>query len=74
MGYSSYLCIPAALKFRIEICGGEQKIMEYSSALVFHGAKRVAEILGTKVLNNEECTMTCVLGLYGKCTTALKAR
>lgn len=58
MDYSSYLCIPAALAFRADVCGGEQKIMEYSSALAYRGAQRVAQILGTEALDNEERTMT----------------
>ena len=58
MDYSPYLCIPAALKFRSEICGGEEKIMEYCHSIAYHGAQKVANILGTEVLNNEEGTLT----------------
>lgn len=55
-----YLCIPAALKFRQEVCGGEARIMEYSQKLAQEGGKKVAELLGTEVLENEE-------GTLGKC-------
>lgn len=58
MDYSPYLCIPAALKFRTEVCGGEKNIMEYCIKVAYSGARQVAEILGTEVLNNEEGTMT----------------
>jgi selenocysteine lyase/cysteine desulfurase len=56
--YSPYLCIPAALKFRAEVCGGEKKIMEYCSTIAYRGAQRVAKILGTEVMNNKEDMMT----------------
>jgi len=55
---ANYLCIPAALKFRNDVCGGEQSIMEYSRKLAKVGGQRVAEILGTEVMDNEEGTLT----------------
>ncbi|PVI08716.1 PLP-dependent transferase [Periconia macrospinosa] len=51
-----YLCIPAAVKFR-ERLGGEKMVREYCQALAIHGTKRVAEMLGTKVLENEKATL-----------------
>ncbi|WEW57256.1 selenocysteine lyase/cysteine desulfurase [Emydomyces testavorans] len=45
-----YICIPAALQFRQDVCGGEARIMEYCEALAFEGGNLVARILGTEVL------------------------
>ncbi|MCJ1462494.1 hypothetical protein MMC07_001096 [Pseudocyphellaria aurata] len=53
---SPYLCIEEALKFRREICGGEEKIMKYCSELAREGGKRAAAILGTEVMGNDEET------------------
>jgi selenocysteine lyase/cysteine desulfurase len=44
------LCIPAALKFRDEICGGEENIRAYRYELAEKGEQKIAEILGTKAL------------------------
>ncbi|KAH8817226.1 pyridoxal phosphate-dependent transferase [Xylogone sp. PMI_703] len=44
------LCIPAALKFRDEICGGAEKIRTYRFELAEKGEKIISEILGTKPL------------------------
>lgn len=48
--YSPYLCVPAALKFREEICGGEVRIMEYCEKLAWEAGNLVAQILGTEVM------------------------
>ena len=53
-----YLCIAAALKFRQEVCGGEEKIMRYCTEVVKAGGVTVAKILGTEVLDNEEGSLT----------------
>jgi selenocysteine lyase/cysteine desulfurase len=63
MDYAPYLCIPAAIKFRRDICGGEEAIMAYCNGIVRQGTRRVAEILGTDVLGDEkqrECPMAMV--------------
>jgi hercynylcysteine S-oxide lyase len=44
------LCIPAALRFRNEECGGEERIRAYRFELAEKGEQKVAEILGTKPL------------------------
>lgn len=54
--FSPYLCIEEALKFRREICGGEEKIMEYCSKLAREGGKRAAAILETELMGNDEDT------------------
>ncbi|RDW65392.1 hypothetical protein BP5796_10084 [Coleophoma crateriformis] len=55
--YTPYVCIPAALKFRKELCGGEAAIMKYSWELARIGGDRTAEILGTEVLENKAGTL-----------------
>lgn len=42
------LCIPAAIDFRQNICGGEEKIRKYCRDLAREGEARAAQILGTK--------------------------
>lgn len=53
-----YLCIPEALKFREEVCGGEEKIMRYCTDVVKAGGITVADILQTEVLDNEGGSLT----------------
>ncbi|KAI2923020.1 hypothetical protein CBS63078_2568 [Aspergillus niger] len=60
-----YLCVPEALKFREEVCGGEKAIYEYLERLANEAADVVAGVLGTEVLRDEEglltrCAMTNV--------------
>jgi selenocysteine lyase/cysteine desulfurase len=57
MDYSPFLCLQDALSFRQGL-GGEAKIMAYNSELAAAGGRVMAEILGTKVLDNEEGTLT----------------
>lgn len=62
---AAYLCIGEALKFRQEICGGEDKIMEYCENISNEGGEKVAKLLGTEVMQNREktltkCCLTCV--------------
>ncbi|KAJ5595911.1 hypothetical protein N7450_002369 [Penicillium hetheringtonii] len=45
-----YICVEAALKFRKEVCGGEEAIMGYCEKVANEGADVVANILGTDVL------------------------
>jgi hercynylcysteine S-oxide lyase len=45
-----YLCILPALKFRDEVCGGEEKIRKYCTSLAAKAEKRLAEILGTETM------------------------
>lgn len=44
------LCVPSALEFRKNVCGGEQHIREYCSMLAMEGEARAVEILGTEAL------------------------
>ena len=50
MDNSPYLCIQEALRFRKEVCGGEDKIYNHCTKLAADGGQRVAEILGTNVM------------------------
>lgn len=45
-----FLSVDAALDFR-ESIGGEQKINEYCHSLALQGGRRLAEVLGTRVLD-----------------------
>lgn len=53
---SPYLCMEEALKFRREVCGGEEKIMDYCHELARQGGKHAAAVLGTEALPNGEGT------------------
>jgi len=52
-----YLCVPVALKWRQEVCGGEEKIREYCVELNKRASECVAEILGTEYMECEEGTL-----------------
>lgn len=55
---SSYLTVPEAIKWRVEVCGGEDAIRAYCTALARDGGRRVAEILGTTILDNKSHSLT----------------
>jgi hypothetical protein len=62
---SPYLCVPEALKFRNEICGGEEQVRAYCITLAKQGGELMANLMGTEVLKNEsgtsaECCFTNV--------------
>ncbi|KAJ5164114.1 uncharacterized protein N7500_005944 [Penicillium coprophilum] len=68
---SAYICIPAALKFRAEVCGGEDAIIAYTHRVANEGADAVAAALGTDVMQEpglkpgqesrmRQCAMTTV--------------
>ena len=61
--YAPFLCVPEAIKFRKEVCGGEQKLLQYITTLANQGGDRVASILGTDVLGDKDqrdCPMVMV--------------
>ena len=69
--YSAYICVPAALKFRREVCGGEDAIMSYCHTLANEAGDLLADALGTEVLqepdlkpgeksNMRQCCMTTI--------------
>lgn len=45
-------CVPEALRFRREVCSGEEKICKYIRDVAQDGADRIATILGTKVMED----------------------
>ncbi|KAH8811085.1 pyridoxal phosphate-dependent transferase [Xylogone sp. PMI_703] len=56
--YTPYLCVSEAIKWREGVCGGEENIRNYCHNLAVQGGQKVAEILGTKILDNETHTLT----------------
>lgn len=56
--HSGYLVIPEAIKWREQVCGGEENIRAYCRDLARDGGKRVAEMLGTYILDNKSHTLT----------------
>jgi selenocysteine lyase/cysteine desulfurase len=52
-----YVCVEEALKFRQLTCGGEAKIRAYCENIAKEGGKRMAEILGTEVMDNTTHTL-----------------
>ena len=53
-----YLCIEEALKFRREVCGGEERIMKYCDKISNEAGRLAADILGTEVMENGTKTLT----------------
>jgi len=71
---SPYLCIPDAIQWR-ESLGGESKIREYCTTLAQEGAKHVAKVLGTEVMDNSTKTLTqCCLSNVRLPITVAKAQ
>ena len=59
---SPYLCIEAALKFRKEVCGGEESIRAYNTRIAVEGGKKIAEILGTETMEDAGNLGSCFFG------------
>ncbi|KAI1101683.1 PLP-dependent transferase [Jackrogersella minutella] len=55
---SPYLCTKYAIEWRERVLGGEAKIQGYIQTLAREGGKKVAEILGTEVLDNKSGSMS----------------
>lgn len=61
-----YITVPAAIEWRRTVAGGEKRIIEYCTRLAREGGNLVADILGTRVLDNKtntytDCCMSTVL-------------
>lgn len=59
--YASVLTIPVAIKFRNEVCGGEDAIRKYTSLLAVEVGKAIASRWGTEVMENSTRTLTTSL-------------
>lgn len=63
---AALLCVPAALQFRRDVCGGEDAIMRYCWDLAAQGGAAAARILRTEVMDNArgelryQCAMVMV--------------
>ncbi|KAI1473870.1 PLP-dependent transferase [Daldinia eschscholtzii] len=55
---SAYLCVKDAIAWRAKTFGGESQIIKYTHGLAREGGNRVAQILGTEVLDNKSGTMS----------------
>ncbi|ORY61212.1 aminotransferase family protein-like protein [Pseudomassariella vexata] len=55
--FTPYLCISEALRFRSEVCGGEEQVREYGSRIAREGGMLMAQIMGTEVLENKTKTL-----------------
>ena len=53
-----FLCVKDSIAWRRDVLGGEEKIRAYLQYLAKEGGKRVAEILGTEVMDNSTGTLT----------------
>lgn len=49
---TAYYCIPAAMNFRQNLCGGEDRIYEYIRENAQRGADMIAMLLGTEVMDD----------------------
>lgn len=54
LDYSAYLCVPDAIAYRREVCGGEEAVMRYCIDLAQRGCRRVADILHTDILGGDD--------------------
>ncbi|OTB14467.1 hypothetical protein K445DRAFT_318866 [Daldinia sp. EC12] len=52
-----YICVAEALKFRDQVCGGEENVRNYGVNLAKEGGELMAAIMGTEVLENQEGTL-----------------
>lgn len=55
---SAYLCVKDAIKWRQEILGGEEAIMEYIQWLAQEGGRKTAAILGTEIMENQSGSLS----------------
>ncbi|KAJ5673367.1 Pyridoxal phosphate-dependent transferase major region subdomain 1 [Penicillium longicatenatum] len=72
--HTAFLVVGEAIKWRQKVCGGESQIRDYCIALARRGGQRVADILGTEILDNAshsftDCCMVNILLPLQKPTT-----
>ena len=56
---SPYLCFDAALRFRNEICGGEEEIATYCTNLAIDAGRKLADVLGTEGMEEGAALKRC---------------
>ncbi|KAI0169036.1 aminotransferase family protein-like protein [Hypoxylon sp. FL1284] len=55
-----YICVIAALGFRNQVCGGEERVRDYCQSMAREGGDLMAAMMGTEVLDNKKGTLrTC---------------
>jgi hypothetical protein len=54
---SPYMCVPKALDFRSQVCGGEGAIRKYCQDIAQEGGQRIAHFLGTDIMSNKSSTL-----------------
>ena len=54
---SPYFCVEEALRFRREVCGGEEKIMEHCKKISDEAGRRATGIFGTEVMDHAQASM-----------------
>ncbi|KAJ5679940.1 Pyridoxal phosphate-dependent transferase major region subdomain 1 [Penicillium macrosclerotiorum] len=74
----AFLTVSEAIQWRERVCGGEKKIREYCIGLSRLGGQRVAQVLGTRVMDNEaqsltNCCMVNVLLPLNRPTTGARS-
>lgn len=55
---TNYTCVKESIRWRKEVLGGEEAILTYVTKLAHEGGRKVAETLGTELLENSEGTLT----------------
>lgn len=56
--FSPYTSLPSAVEFREKVCGGEKACRDYCANLAKEGGRRVAEMLGTCVMDDAAGSQT----------------
>ncbi|KAI0839809.1 aminotransferase family protein-like protein [Hypoxylon sp. FL0890] len=52
-----YICAIEALRFRSQVCGGEERVRDYCINMAREGGELMAAIMGTEVLENKTGTL-----------------
>ena len=55
---SPYFCIEEALRFRKDVCGGEDRIMDYCRRISDEAGRRAAGVFETDVMENPHCSLS----------------
>ncbi|KKF94950.1 putative aminotransferase [Ceratocystis platani] len=55
---SPFLCVKHSIEWRQQVLGGEERIRTYQRSLAENGGQRVADILGTEILQNKAGSLT----------------